>query len=315
MHYEALGDGQPILMIHGLGCDSRLMLHCMEPVFAAWPKVNGAAEAEGAQGSARAFQRIYVDLPGMGESRAPLNFARPERMLEVLEAFVEARVKGPFLLAGESFGGYLARGLLLKFRPRVDGLMLLCPMVSVWRRHLPETYVRFHDKGFLKGLSAEERRHFRAHTVIANEETYRRYLADIEVGVRDSDHRFIRSMGHAYEFPFDVDAALAREPFDKPGLFLCGRQDDRVGYQDIWDLIRYYPRASYSVLDAAGHQLQLEQPELFQALVKNWLLRVAEYAEGELVHGAIVPDEELKQESCGEERATEQHDVKGRGGA
>ena len=34
------------------------------------------------------------------------------------------------------------------------------------------------------------------------------------------------------------------------------------------------PRATYAVLDFAGHNLQIEQPALFNSLVENWLERL-----------------------------------------
>lgn len=36
-----------------------------------------------------------------------------------------------------------------------------------------------------------------------------------------------------------------------------------------------YRRATYAVLDMAGHNLQIEQPELLSALLREWLDRVA----------------------------------------
>jgi len=55
---------------------------------------------------------------------------------------------------------------------------------------------------------------------------------------------------------------------------LMGRQDCSVGYRDQWRLLENYPRASFAVLDKAGHNLQIEQDVLFAALVKEWLERV-----------------------------------------
>jgi pimeloyl-ACP methyl ester carboxylesterase len=66
-------------------------------------------------------------------------------------------------------------------------------------------------------------------------------------------------------------------PFPAPALFLLGRQDSAVGYRDAWRVIENYPRASFVILDRAGHCLQMEQPKLFKALVHEWLDRVEEY--------------------------------------
>ena len=53
IYYEDYGEGQPILMIHGFSPDHRLMSGCMEPIF---------KEREG-------YRRIYINLPGMGQSK------------------------------------------------------------------------------------------------------------------------------------------------------------------------------------------------------------------------------------------------------
>lgn len=57
---------------------------------------------------------------------------------------------------------------------------------------------------------------------------------------------------------------------------LVGRQDHGVGCRDAWRILENYPRATFAVLDRAGHALQIEQPRLFDALVEEWLDRVEE---------------------------------------
>ena len=53
INYEIIGTGMPILMIHGMTPDQRLMKGCMEPIF---------QKREG-------WKRIYFDLPGMGKTK------------------------------------------------------------------------------------------------------------------------------------------------------------------------------------------------------------------------------------------------------
>ena len=62
--------------------------------------------------------------------------------------------------------------------------------------------------------------------------------------------------------------------YERPALFLTGRQDDLTGYEDVYALLPHYPYASFTALDTAGHNLQIEQPMLFNALVAEWLQRV-----------------------------------------
>jgi pimeloyl-ACP methyl ester carboxylesterase len=42
------------------------------------------------------------------------------------------------------------------------------------------------------------------------------------------------------------------------------------------ELLEHYPRATFAVLDRAGHALPHEQPELLHGLVTEWLDRVRE---------------------------------------
>lgn len=66
--------------------------------------------------------------------------------------------------------------------------------------------------------------------------------------------------------------------FSKPTLFIAGRQDNIVGYHDLYNLLEDYPRATFVILDIAGHNLQIEQEELFNSLFLNWLERIEKYS-------------------------------------
>jgi pimeloyl-ACP methyl ester carboxylesterase len=57
-------------------------------------------------------------------------------------------------------------------------------------------------------------------------------------------------------------------------LFITGKQDQIVGYQDAWNRLEHYPRASFAVLDAAGHNVHLERQLLVEALIRDWLNRI-----------------------------------------
>ena len=79
LQYETLGSGRPLLLIHGYSLDRRMMKACMEPVFAR---------------RSDDWQRIYVDLPGMGGSRAPAHLASSDCILEALLGFLDALAPG-----------------------------------------------------------------------------------------------------------------------------------------------------------------------------------------------------------------------------
>lgn len=259
VNYEIAGTGKPVVILHGLGCSLEMMRACMEPVFQ-----NNCG-----------YQRIYIDLPGMGKSTGSIAHASSDSILDILLHLIESIVQENYLLVGESYGGYLARGILSQDAGRVDGLMLLCPVVEPDRkkRTLPQHKLQFKDTAFLERLEVADRNNFCAQAVIANEYTFGRYKKEIVSANEIYDREFINQLEKSYGFSFAVDQTIRGLDFDKPALFLCGRQDACVGYEDLWRLLKDYKRATFSVLDAAGHNLQMEQVVLFQELVENWLLR------------------------------------------
>jgi pimeloyl-ACP methyl ester carboxylesterase len=88
-------------------------------------------------------------------------------------------------------------------------------------------------------------------------------------------HFLTRLQEDGYTFSFDVEEAMV-DPFEKPTLIVAGRQDWIVGYRDTWQILEKYPRATFAVLDRAGHNLPIAQQRLFDALVDEWLDRVEE---------------------------------------
>lgn len=264
IYYEVLGEGKPVVMVHGYFSDHQLMAGCMEPVF---------QERSG-------YKRIYIDLPGMGKSGSADWINSSDRMLDVLAALIRKVVPHEnFLLAGESYGGYLSRGILYRMRERVDGLLLICPVVVPLSRNrdTPPHIVLVRDDQLLGGLSPEAAKYFDSAAVVQSPSVYERYAAEVVSGLKLADSPFLKHIKNsAYGFSFDVDEK-EKAAFSKPVLFLTGRQDACVGYRDAWGILEHYPRATFAVLDLAGHNLQIEQAVLFNTLVKDWLTRTENF--------------------------------------
>ena len=263
-YYEEYGEGKPILIIHGLTCSMELMKGCIEPIF---KEVNG-------------YKRIYIDLLGMGKSnKCSLEYASSDKILEMLLSFIKEKIDKEFLLVGESYGGYLSRGILSKCYKNIEGLMLLCPMIipDDTKRTLPEGNLKFHDKEFLEKIDKNKRELFLEYMIIANEKMYKRFEKEVISGIEQANNDFIKKLRENYSFSFNVDEEIKMINFPKPSLFITGRQDNTVGYYDLYNLLEDYPRATFAILDTAGHNLQIEQEEVFNSLFLNWLKRVEKY--------------------------------------
>jgi pimeloyl-ACP methyl ester carboxylesterase len=264
VHYQIYGSGMPIVMIHGWGPDHRMMKGCMEPVF------------ENAYGD---FKRIYFDLPGMGLTKGSKLIDSSDKMLELIIQFIEAIIPGErFILVGKSYGGYLARGLVRHFSDKVKGLFLLCPMgiLERQRANLPPFEVLEKEEALEELLTEEEKLDFKSINVVQTKKVWERYKENILPGLKLADNNYLNNiLGQSVPFRANVDDPHRKYFF--PTLILTGRQDCCEGYTDQWLFLEVYRRASFVVLDKAGHNLEIEQPEVFNALVREWLERIRFY--------------------------------------
>ncbi|WP_020016152.1 alpha/beta fold hydrolase [Promicromonospora sukumoe] len=251
------GGVRTAVLVHGFPVDHRLMTGAFEPVFA------GRA----------GWRRVYVDLPGMGRTTAPA-VASTDDVFRILRGAVRALVPdGGYVVVGQSYGGYLARGLAAADPDRVAGMAAVVTVVDPRHelRHVPERQVLVREPALLtrvgaEALDAEEV------LVVQTEETWERARRDVDPGLAAADPEAVARIQASYSGTFPVEPAS----FDKPVLILVGRQDSTTGYRDAWDLVERYPRATFAVLDRAGHALDIEQRGLFEALVGEWLDRVEE---------------------------------------
>lgn len=261
VHYESRGSGRAVLMIHGFTLDRRSLLGCMEPVFA----------------RRAGWRRIYFDLPGMGRTPGSGAIASADDMLDVVLGFIDAVIPGERLsLVGQSYGGYLARGVLARKAASIDGMALICPVVVAERakRDLPRHSVVARDEALLGSLSGADA--FMANFVVQNRVTWQRFQAELLPGIRRADPAFLEGIARRYGLSFDPDTGT--RAFTGPVLVLAGRQDSDVGYRDQWKMAESFPRGTFAVLDRAGHGLAIEQAELLTSLAREWLDRVAEAA-------------------------------------
>lgn len=257
IYYEEVGQGTPILMIHGFAPDHRLMSGCMEPIF---------TERNG-------YRRIYIDLPGMGLTKDYSEISNSDDMLSVVLEFIDAVLpKQKYLIAGESYGGYLARGVIEKRKEQVLGAAFICPVIipNKVERTVDEHKVMRTDEHFIARLTNEELEVFKTNQVILDEYNWLRYNEEVLSGCKIADEKLLDKVMANYEFSFRVD----QFDFEKPSVFLLGRQDSVVGFKDALDVINKYPRGTFAVLDTAGHNLQIEQSQIFNSLLNEWLDRI-----------------------------------------
>lgn len=271
VYYETLGAGLPLICIHGYGVDHR--------------SIKSGVEA--ACGAVTGGRRIYFDLPGMGRSGTSRSILSSDDMLEIVFQFIDGILgpDQPFALAGYSYGGYLARGILARMPERVRGVMLLCPVIHFRRqnRRLPDFVCCERDPGFIDSLTPAQFATLDQFVTIQTPAVWAQYQAHIHPSLTLADNVL---MTRIRDTELSVDPDTAEIPvFSGPALVLLGRYDVSVGYEDAWKIHHRFPDGDFVVLGRAGHLLHMEQPAIFRAHVRAWLERVNRHAAGGAASG------------------------------
>jgi pimeloyl-ACP methyl ester carboxylesterase len=255
--YETRGDGRPVVLVHGLTLDRRLLIEACEPVFAAIP----------------GWRRLYLDLPGHGASRGDPTYASADDLVQTLVDLVR-EVAGPdAALVGHSYGGYLAQGVLRDV-PTLRGLFLACPITEPdhGRRALPPQRVAVTERELEFG-DDQERETFHGEVVAqtrAMRDVFHRLVHPAHVA---TDRAFLAAVRTRYAMSRLVTSGLTG--FAGPVTIVCGRDDHWAGYEDAVRLVRAFPRCRYAVLPDCGNLAPAESPVAFAGLFADWLGRMA----------------------------------------
>jgi pimeloyl-ACP methyl ester carboxylesterase len=254
--YEQHGDGRPLLLVHGLAVDRRVLVEACEPVFV------------GREG----WRRIYVDLPGHGASRGDPARASADDLVETLAELLRSVAPERPCVLGYSYGGYLAQGLVREL-PELDGMFLCCPTVEpdVTQRRLPPQRVAVEEPD-LPFVDERERDGFWGVAVLQTRAALEQFRRVVHPANLAQDPVFVAATRERYAMSRPYMHALAG--FARPVTIACGRDDHWVGFEDALKLVRALPLVRYSVLPDCGHLLPLEQPGYFHALLSDWLERL-----------------------------------------
>jgi pimeloyl-ACP methyl ester carboxylesterase len=244
VYVRRIGEGRPVILVHGWRLTGEVERADYEPVFmrrAGW-------------------YRLYPDLPGMGRSPAEPWISRKADFLKALIRQIDQSLgDSPFAIAGTSSGAELARAVAHLKRDRVRGLLMRVPMLvgdDAARVVAPADAAAALPQSYHEARGAKLQQLW-------------------EPARRIADHEFLEPI-RADPSRYTLDGVEMETSLEVPTLIVVGRQDTRVGYKQAWDLAQLYPRATFALLDRAGHELPVMNQELFAALVNDWLDRVEE---------------------------------------
>ena len=249
--YDRAGQGPPLVLMHGIGADA-----------AAWrTQLDGLSDA---------FDLIAWDAPGYGRSSDPPHDWPMAEYADMLAGFLDGLGITKAHLLGQSWGGVLAQEFYGRYADRVMSLILSdTTLGGDVTREDGETRLQARLRA-LETMTPAEYARARAPQLLAPDPP-----ADL---LREVEAMFARihpagfrsaaiALAHA-----DVRAVLPR--IRVPTLVLCGAQDRVTAPALGTRLIGEIPNARKVVFPGVGHLNNMEQPDQYNATVREFLLSV-----------------------------------------
>jgi pimeloyl-ACP methyl ester carboxylesterase len=249
---QVRGAGRPIVLLPWFSLDQAVMAAAFEPVFAA----------------TAGWRRVYMDLPGTGSS--PPVEPRSDAVLDAVLSTIESALGSErFLLAGCSYGGYLAAGITRRVPDQVAGLLLVCAGVKIRRaeRNLGGVLASAPEPGWLRDIPEELHEHF-SHAIGAQTSAVAIRVADafsLNGPIHDDYLTVLQSDG------YQLSDEKSPHSFDGSVTILTGRRDRIAGYLDQFDTLARYCHGNFVALGDAGHYLPFEEPDCFESVTLDWL--------------------------------------------
>jgi 3-oxoadipate enol-lactonase len=249
--YEAAGDpaSQPLVFLHGIGGAAR-----------AW---RGQVGAFGDR-----YRAMAWDMPGYGNS-APLAAVSIASLAEALQDFLQQVGAKKPILVGHSIGGMIVQQWLAKY-PDIAGAVVLAQTSPAfgkpdgdWQKTFIDARLGPLDRGeTLASLAPTLVRELVGDDPDAGGMVLAR---DCMAAVPEATYRatMLALMG------FDLRAAL--KDIAVPTLVLSGSRDNNAPAPMMAKMAGSIPSATYVELEGAGHLVNLERPDAFNAALDSFL--------------------------------------------
>jgi pimeloyl-ACP methyl ester carboxylesterase len=251
LRYTEKGDGLPVILIHGFPLCRQMWA----------PQMTALANA--------GYRAISPDLPGFGDSPPLAGPASMSSYADAIVALLDELGIDQAVVGGMSMGGYVLLDLVERYSQRLLGAMFLVTRAAAddaagkQKRTLmveqveggnvltiPETFV----------------------PVLFAEETARRnprLISEVRQWVESAPSSGL--IGGLLAMREREDAVDKLSAFALPSLVVGAAQDLAVPPEHSQVLAQGLPNAKLTIIPGAGHMANLEQPELFNATLLDFL--------------------------------------------
>jgi 3-oxoadipate enol-lactonase len=248
MAYEDVGQGTPVVLLHGYPFNRSL-----------WQE-----QVEALKSSHRV---VTPDLRGHGESDVAL--ATMEVMAQDVAELMTALQIQKAIVGGLSMGGYVTLAFYRLFPQRVQGLILADTRASADTDEGRANRVKQAELALQEGMQAIVSEMLpklvTAGTLASRPEIVAR-VREMMLGTKpEGAAAALKAMAVRQ----DQTSSLAS--IDVPALILVGRDDPITPLKDSELMHREIKDSRLEVIDQAAHVSNLEQPDVFNKILRDWL--------------------------------------------
>lgn len=245
--YRRAGDGPPLVFVHGAAEDSR-----------AWTPQLGALANE--------FTVVAWDEPGAGQSAEVPDEFQLADYADCLAGLIRGLDLGPAHVAGLSWGGTVVLELYRR-HPELVRTLVLADTYAGWKGSLPTDEVQARLTGVRRMLAAPPQAFDPALPGLFAAGPPQRFMSLLRTLAADVRPHSVRV---ALEIMGQADLAPVLPTIAVPSLLIWGELDARSPLTVAREFERRIPNAQLSVIPGCGHVSNLEAPEQFNALVREF---------------------------------------------
>jgi 3-oxoadipate enol-lactonase len=243
-------DGEPLLMIHGLGADAR-----------GWARQKRALSGR--------FRLVMVDNRGVGRSGRPAGPYDLEVMAADALAALDHAGYGSAHVMGASMGGIISQVIGVRHPERTRSLVLACTASRHfgWRRELLSEWA---DQAQAFGMREFVRRNLK--WMVGPRSLKRLWPAMAVLGPLAFNvpvSSFVAQVQAILAIDDDLREELAT--IAVPTLVLCGSQDVLTTQGDSEEIASIIPGAELAVVRGGAHLFMVEQAGAFNRTVNGFL--------------------------------------------
>lgn len=246
LHYREAGKGPTVILLHGLGGDG-----------SRWASTMSALAGE--------FHVIALDQIGFGESDKPLVNYNHGLLAEFLVEFMNTIEVPKASLVGHSMGAFVGTFVAVHRPEKIDRLILVdggsleTPPRSLHLVQIQNGTSLAETREYFELMFFDKKR-------VTDQLVRDNYLRRLRVSYTISRMQEARAKGLAIV----TQEQAAR--IQSPTLILWGKHDALLPATDADMLDRVIPNSRTVLLEKSGHIPQVEQPEEFNQLVREFLI-------------------------------------------